>query len=158
VNGLSLFEEHQAHSVEHLVCTSTTLQEGLLQSLSPRPGKPEVLSVFPAWPKVWDASFRLLARGGFLVTAAIRNGKVKFVEIESRLGEACQLRNPWGTPCLVTKIGGSKQELDSDIFHFDTGRGKRYRVSPKDSQATPRHISPEPATNHTFNSVVLTNR
>ncbi len=67
-NGMSLFEGPTAASVEHLGLLSVTLQEALLQSVSSRPGKPEVIRVFPAWPPEWDASFRLLARGGFLIS------------------------------------------------------------------------------------------
>ena len=75
-NGMSLFEGPTAASVEHLGLLTTTLQESLVQSVSPRPGEPEIIRVFPAWPPEWDASFRLLARGGFLVSSEIRKGKV----------------------------------------------------------------------------------
>ena len=94
-NGLSLFEGPTAQSIEHLGSISMALNEALLQSVAPRPGEPEVIAVFPAWPKAWDACFRLLARGGFLVSSAIRNGAVAFVDVESRRGERCRLRNPW---------------------------------------------------------------
>ncbi|MCU0872567.1 MAG: hypothetical protein MUE50_09510, partial [Pirellulaceae bacterium] len=42
-NGMSLFEGPTAASVEHLGLLTTTLQESLLQSVSPRPGEPEVI-------------------------------------------------------------------------------------------------------------------
>jgi len=145
VNGWSLFEAaDQAHSIEHLGCISTTLQEGLLQSVSAYPGGPEIISVFPAWQREWDASFRLLARGGFLTTSAFQNGEVEFIEIESRLGESCRLRNPWGVPCLVSEMDAAGQELDGDILCFDTEQGKRYRVLPTDRpEPSPRRVSPE---------------
>ena len=92
-NGMSLFEGPTAASVEHLGLLTTTLQEALVQSVSPRPGEPEVICVFPAWPTEWDASFRLLARGGFLVSSEIKEGQVAFVEIESQLGEDCRPRD-----------------------------------------------------------------
>lgn len=51
-NGFSLFEQvtpgYQAHSIEHLGLLTMILQEALLQSVSPRPGEPEVIRVFPA--------------------------------------------------------------------------------------------------------------
>ncbi|NQU62909.1 MAG: hypothetical protein HQ517_01300 [SAR324 cluster bacterium] len=142
-NGLSLFESPQDISSEHLGCISMTVQEGLLQSVSARPGEPEVINVLPAWPKEWDASFRLLARGGFLVTAAVRNGEVEFVEIESRFGDSCRLRNPWKRPCILMEIGGAAQELSSDILCFETRRDRSYRVLPK-GRPTPkqRRLSP----------------
>ena len=131
-NGMSLFEGKNAQSIEHLGLISTTLQDALLQSVSAHPGEPEIISVFPAWPKKWDASFQLLARGGFLVTAAARNGEIEFVEIKSRRGETCRLRNPWAASCLITEIGGPAQEQSGDILRFDTQPEGLYRVVPKD--------------------------
>ena len=157
-NGFSLFEEPQAHSIEHLGCISTTLQEGLLQSLSPRPGQPEVLRVCPAWPKGWGVSFRLLARGGFLVTAAVQDGEIEFIEIKSRLGETCRIRNPWDKPCLVSEINGTTQEMDGDILSFETARGKHYRMLPQGSRKLkPRNISPNPVTEPTSYSLTSPN-
>ena len=128
-NGLSLFEGPTAQSIEHLGSISMALNEALLQSVSPRPGEPEVIAVFPAWPKAWDACFRLLARGGFLVSSAIRNGGVAFVDVESRRGERCRLRNPWGLPVAVTGDTGSDL-MDGDVISFATRAGGRYRLLP----------------------------
>jgi len=126
-NGMSLFEGPTAASVEHLGLLTTTLQESLLQSVSPRPGEPEVIRVFPAWPPEWDASFRLLARGGFLVSSEVKKGRVQFVEIESRLGEECRLRNPWGRTCVVSEMNGGGRELAGELLRFQTAAGTRYR-------------------------------
>ena len=128
-NGMSLFEGPTAASVEHLGLLSVTLQESLLQSVSARPGEPDVIRVFPAWPPEWDASFRLLARGGFLISSEIKEGKVVSVEIESRLGEDCRLRNPWGAECLLTEVGGPSHNLSGEILHFPTIIAKQYRLS-----------------------------
>jgi len=98
-NELSLLEKITAHPVEHLGLVSTVIQEWLLQSVSPRPGQPEIISVCSAWPQEWEASFRLRARRDFLVTSATKNGEVEFVDIDSRL---C---NAWGTSCVVTTMG-----------------------------------------------------
>ena len=114
-NGLSCFEQGiQSMGLEPSGMAAGTLQQGLMQSVSPRPGEPEVIRVFPAWPQEWEASFRLLARGGFLVTAAIRKGEVELVEIESRLGEECRLRNPWGGTCLLTVVGAGEGTAAED--------------------------------------------
>ena len=156
-NGLSVFEAGiQSMGVEHSGLISTTIQEALLQSVSAHPGQPEIISICPAWPRQWDASFRLLARGGFLVSSSVRSGEVEFVEIQSRLGEPCRLRNPWARPCLVIQIGGAEQELAGDILRFDTRSGRHYRVVPKDSpESSVRDISPEPATGPVSYSYVL---
>jgi hypothetical protein len=157
-NGMSLFEAVSDPSIEHLGLISTALQEGLLQSVSARPGGPEIISVFPAWPKQWEASFRLLARGGFLVTSAVRGGKVEFVEVESRLGETCRLRNPWNTPCQAAEFGGRTWSLGGDLLSFDTAQGKRYRVVPRDEPPpSPRRIVPAPINEPTSFSFALSN-
>jgi hypothetical protein len=130
-NGMSLFEGPTAASVEHLGLLSMTLQEALLQSLSARPGDPEVVRVFPAWPPGWNASFRLLARGGFLVASEIRDGEVLFIDVESRLGEECRVRNPFGGECLLTEADGPPQPVSGDVVRFPTAAGSRYRLSPR---------------------------
>jgi hypothetical protein len=134
-NGFSLFEQvtpgYQAHSIEHLGLLAMTLQEALLQSVSPRPGEPEVIRVFPAWPEAWDAEFRLLARGGFVVTSSIRGGEIQPVEIASRLGEECRIRNPWPTPCRATTVRGEPlpHGVSGDgVLQFPTERGGTYRI------------------------------
>ena len=136
-NGMSLFEAPTDPSVEHLGLLTTTLQDALVQNVSPRPGEPEVIHVFPACPKRWQTSFRLLVRGGFLVSSAARDGKVLLVEIESRRGETCRLRNPWGRPCDITERDGKAQVLSGDILQFDTKPGKVYRVLPQQGALIP---------------------
>ena len=74
---------------------SAGLQKGLLQSIAPDAGGEPVIRVFPAWDMAKPAAFRLLAKGGFLVSAAAKNGAVSYVEIVSRLGGTCRIRNPW---------------------------------------------------------------
>ena len=136
-NGWGLFEgKDQAHSIEPLGCIATALQEALLQSLSPSPGEPEVLSLFPAWPRAWSARFRLLARGGFLVSATCSAGAISAVEIESRRGEPCRLRNPWGGPCTLTPAGPDGSQLSGRILCFDTEPGQTYCVAPDDRSPT----------------------
>lgn len=147
-NGLSLFEAGvQSMGVEHSGKFSTVIQEGLLQSVSPRPGEPEIISIGPAWPEAWEATFRLLARGGFYVTSAVRDGEVEFVEIESRWGEPCRLRNPWGKPCLVTSASSTSRRVEGEILRFNTAGDERYLILPE-GRAKPaaRHIAPAPAT------------
>ena len=129
-NGFSLFEGETAHSVEHLGLLTMTLQEALLQSVAPRPGKPEIIRLFPAWPSTWDASFRLLARGGFLVSASIESGRINGIEIESRHGEECRLRNPYASPCIVRAADGTACAWGtaSAVVAFATRSDRRYTV------------------------------
>lgn len=132
-NGFSLFEGPEAPSVEHLGLLTMTLQEALLQSVSPHPGEPEIIHLFPAWPPGWDASFRLLARGGFLVSATMQDGQIGPVEIVSRLGEECRLRRPWPAPGELEILNGPDRapatlcETDG-VVRFQTRPGGRYRL------------------------------
>ena len=157
-NSFSLFEGANTQAIEALGCLTTAMQEGLLQSVSPRPGEDEIISVFPAWPKKWDASFSLLARGGFMVTSAIKNGQVEFIEVESRFGEPCRLRNPWSKTCVVSEAGGSSQQLYGDILRFNTKQGKHYRVLAKGApKPAVLHIAPSAATEPVSYSMKLSN-
>jgi len=127
-NGFSLFEGPTDHSIEHLGDISTAIGEALLQSVSPRPGEPEIISVFPAWPREWDAEFRCLARGGFLVSAAIKGGEIETIEIFSRRGETCRIRNCWDGTCVLRETGGAEQYLDGGVLIFETRPDITYRV------------------------------
>lgn len=100
-NRLSLLEGPQAMDAERLGRALDAVQLALLQGVPAQPGGDPVLRVFPAWPAAWDAEYTLLARGGFLVTSAIRAGTVQFVEVRSRGGRECRLRNPWGEGVAV---------------------------------------------------------
>ena len=127
-NGLSPDEGAMALANEPLAAIATAIQDGLVQCVSPRPGEPEIIRILPAWPKAWTASFRLLVRGGFLVSASVRDGVLECLEIESRFGEECRLRNPWGTACIVIETGQSGVELKGDVIRFATTAGKKYAL------------------------------
>jgi hypothetical protein len=94
-NRMTLREGPQALDAQRLGRASEALQLALLQSNPPEPGGDPVIEVFPAWPKEWDAQFKLLARGGFLVTASYRNGVPESVELLSQNGGECRVRNPF---------------------------------------------------------------
>lgn len=66
------------------------------------------------------------------MASAAREGEVELVEIHSRRGETCRLRNPWGRPCAVIETDGEAQVLSGDVLRFDTKPGKVYRVIPQD--------------------------
>ena len=95
-NRMDLREGAQTTSAQRLGNASDALHTSLCSDLPAGPGQPSVIRVFAAWPKEWDAEFKLLCRGGFLVTSAMRKGEIEFVEIESQLGGECHVRNPWG--------------------------------------------------------------
>jgi len=77
------------------------------------------------------ASF-LLARDGFMVSAASRGGEVRFVEIESRRGEECRLRNPWGEAAVaLTRDGRPASELSGSLLRFQTKKGEVVALAPR---------------------------
>ncbi len=146
-NGYSLCGAPHSESPQPMCRTAMALQEALMQSLSPKPGEPEIIRIGPAWPKDWTATFRLLARGGFLVTSSIEGGEVKFVEITSRLGEECRVRNPWGGKVEVRREGEGARQLEGDIIKFATAGGAQYLLIPAGApEPKTIAIKPEPAT------------
>jgi hypothetical protein len=94
-NRMTLREGPQALDAQRLGRAAEALQFALLQSSPPAPGEDPVIEFFPAWPKEWDADFKLRARGGFIVSASIRGGVVQSAELVSENGGECRLRNPF---------------------------------------------------------------
>ena len=159
-----MFEGPQnAQSLEHLALLSMTLQESLLQSVSPRPGEPEVIHVGAAWPPGWDATFRLLTRGGFLVTAAIEKDNLVGIELASWRGEICRLHNPWNKPVQVSERSEDNrplavQELPGGVLVFETKPGHSYQIIPaEEDPPSPRRVSPLPTVEPADYSVTLPN-
>ena len=146
-NGFSLFEGLTDPSIEPLGCISMALNEALVQSVSANPGDPEVIRLFPAWPRGWDAAFCLLVRGGFLISASIRGDRVEFVEVESRSGEPCRMRNPWPEASVqLQRSDGQSMQSAGEILQFDTEPGGQYTMWPDGEPIpAPRRITAEPA-------------
>ncbi len=95
-NRMDLREGPQTTSAQRLGNAADALHTALCYDLPAGPGQPPVIRVFGAWPKDWEAEYRLLCRGGFLVSSAMHRGQVEFVEIQAQHGGECRLRNPWG--------------------------------------------------------------
>jgi hypothetical protein len=91
-----------------------------------------VIRVFPAWPKEWDASYTLLARGNFLVTSSRQGGAVEFIEIMSQSGGECKIRNPWGeSEVSVFKNGREWNDMSGSLLKFGTEQGENFVIIPK---------------------------
>lgn len=129
-NGLSLWEGLEAMTAEHLGIASYGLQEALLQSCGPRPGEDPVIHVFPAWPESWQARFSLLARGGFMVSAAASAGEVEYVHITSNLGNLCTIENPWPSEALLFRENGESAELAGSRLQIATAAGESFVLVP----------------------------
>ena len=107
------------------------------------PGGEPIIRVFPAWPKEWDADFTLLARGAFLVSASIEKGDVTAVEIESKAGGECRLRNPWGADAKVTvyRNGERRETIEGSLLRIPTTRGEVVTVVPENGQRPQRKVA-----------------
>ena len=100
------------------------LNEMLLQSHD------GIIRLAPAWPAKWQAQYRLLARGGFMVSADIEDGRVRYALIESQRGGACRVANPWPGKALVSSGGKAVLSTDKRELVFPTKAGKTYRLEP----------------------------
>ena len=132
LNRLSLREGHQGLDAQRLGRAAEALHLALLQSAPVAPAGEPVLQVFPAWPKEWDAAFTLLARGAFLVTSSMRGGRVELVELHSRAGSECRLRNPWGEGAVsVHRDGRRAESLEGGAWlRLGTRAGERLVIVP----------------------------
>jgi hypothetical protein len=124
-NRLSLAEGFQALDAQRLGRAAEALQLALCQSVGPGPAAEPVIRVFPAWPAEWDGDFCLLCRGGFMVSSSIRNGRIGPVEVESRRGGACRLRNPWGDDAqvILRRSRGKPRPMRGALLVFNTRAG-----------------------------------
>jgi hypothetical protein len=133
-NRLRLREGPGAIDAEHIGGLSFGIHQSLLAStVTPDMGKTTV-QVFPAWPKDWDVTFRLLARGALVVTAAQQGGKIQFVELQSELGVTCALKNPWGEAGVtVYRSGKAAESLSGTSLEIRTQKGETVTVVPQGS-------------------------
>ena len=99
------------------------------------------IRIFPAIPDHWEnASFvDLLAQGGFLVSASLKNKKVQWVSVESQAGQPCTIKVPsWekaeqiskGRKIAITKIAEGE-------FTIDLKKGEKIIVSSNPLNTTP---------------------
>ncbi|GHU68508.1 hypothetical protein FACS1894184_10660 [Clostridia bacterium] len=106
-NRLTAREGINAISAQRLGNAAAGLQLGLMQCSGGAPTLPPVIRVFPAWKRDWDASFELHARGGFIVSSEMKDGKILFVTINAQRDGRLTLINPWGEDTAVSD--GSEQ-------------------------------------------------
>ena len=133
-NRMDLREGFQTTSVQRLGRAADTLQNALCQSVPAGPGKAPVIRVFPAFPREWDASFILLARGAFLVSSSRVGGKIESVQIKSQAGGECRLRHPWpGAMVTLHRDSRRAEDLTGDVLTFPTREGEIVVLAPQGS-------------------------
>lgn len=119
------FDSH-APFAENLSLVPNTVNEMLLQSYK------GVIRVFHAWPVELepDAAFDgLVAYGAFEVSAVLRGGEVRSVDITSRRGRVCRVQNPW--KAALVRVGEAQVRRTEDaIICLETKAGGRIRIIP----------------------------
>lgn len=131
-NRMARREGPGATECERLGRAAEAIHTALLQSVPPMPGEAPVIRVFPAWPKEWDATFQLAARGGFLVSASMTHGRIAFVDVISTAGSECRLRNPWGAGNLTLyRNGRQAADVSGSLLVLKTVPGESLHFMPK---------------------------
>jgi hypothetical protein len=140
-NRMMMGEGPGAIEFEQLGNASHGLQNALLQSVPPSAEKDPVNTVFPAWPKGWDAQFTLAARGAFLISASVQNDQIEFVEILSQNGGRCIAQNPWpDTEATVYRNGKVAENLSGKLLTLSTTAGERLALVPKGKVPAPKNV------------------
>ena len=87
-----------------------------------------MIHVFPAWPKEWNARYRLAARGAFIVSSSCREGRIEYVVIESQAGSECRLRNPFDGAAVLYRNGHKDEVMNARLLRFATARNEKITV------------------------------
>jgi hypothetical protein len=134
-NGLFYWNAHGYYICEQ-VCIARLVSELLLQSVG------DVIRIFPAWPSGTDGHFsKLLAQGGFEVSADRVSNVIQNVMIRSTQGGSASLAAPWAgfAVTIVAQSTGSAIPTtnSNSIYSFATTAGETYRVSPGAATVAP---------------------
>ncbi len=134
-NRMTLREGAQTTGLQRIGRAADALHLALCQSAPAGPGAEPVICLFPAWPRQWDAKFSLLARGAFLVSSSMKNGRIEFVQLHSQLGGECRMSNPWGEAAGVTLYRNGKQaeNFSGSMLAFTTDKNENIVVVTKNN-------------------------
>ncbi len=130
-NRMTLREGYQTTGIQNLGRMVDALHYALIQSSPPGPGQEPVIILFPAWPREWNAEFKLLCRGNFLITSSVQDGKISKLEILSQSGADCRLLNPWPEKKVIIIRNGRKKEVVSgNTLIFSTNINEIIAIAP----------------------------
>ena len=123
--------------LEPLSIYGATVNEMLLQS---NEGK---IRIFPATPDNWASSFKLRARGAFMVSSEkLKDGSITGILIESINGNECKVVNPWiNEKILVLNIKDKKKQIKfkiqgNNVIVFNTLPDHSYLIVPKGKETS----------------------
>lgn len=126
-NRLTIREGVNCISAQRLGNVAAAVQLALCQSSGGSPDADPAIKLFAAVPADWNAEFSLWCRGGFLVTAAICQGKIDRIVIRSRDGNALRLYNPFGRSRIVSGEG-LRYEGGDRLIEISTGVGEELEI------------------------------
>ena len=109
--------------MESMSVLACAMNEALLQSHD------GTIRVAPAVTDTQIARFTLHARGGFIVSSEITDGKPLWIAIESVLGNNCKLQIPWPT-AYVFENGKLVDRHSNGTIEFQTGKGRIFTLVP----------------------------
>ena len=133
-------------SLQGIGVFSRAIHAALLLSVAPSPAEDAVIHVLPSWPRHWDVAFQLQAKGGFLVSASLKNEQLGFVEILSQLGGECRIRNPWpGREVEILRDGRRLARTEEDLLVIPTSKDSVHVLMPADAAASVRRRLAVPA-------------
>jgi hypothetical protein len=118
--------------LEPLSIYGAAVNEMLLQSNENK------IRIFPAMPDGWAASFKLLARGAFIVSAERKkDGTVSGVYVESQKGNECRIVNPFSSASNEFHITDNQNKVikysiqQGNVIVFKTQPGNSYLIVDK---------------------------
>jgi len=135
--GLSIYT-YKPMTLEGGFGAAAAILEMLLQSWN------RIIRVFPAIPDSWrDCYFyNLRAEGAFLVTAMLKNSRVKFIKITSEKGGVCNVKNPFNRDIIVLDLNSGESRIcRGELISFNTKEGHEYLLTPVDEET--RELFPE---------------
>lgn len=105
------------------------------------------IDVFPALPEAWHSCGfqRLLAKGGFEISAARRNGKTVWIKVKSLYGASLSLN----LPDTLSPTG------KSEILQMDTAAGSVYTWGTEPNEKQPSATAPFMHQSHTGEHLFL---
>jgi len=96
------------------------------------PGRIHLYAGVPKGRAVNDQFSGLLAIGAFEVSAAHVGKNIRRVQIKSRVGGPCRVKNPWQPEDVLVMEGNSREivnhHMDGDTIVFDTQPGRTYSL------------------------------
>jgi alpha-L-fucosidase 2 len=113
----NLFDSHPPFQIDGNFGGSAGIAETLVQSVTPRAGKPAQIELLPALPPQWPTGkvAGLRARGGFEVKVQWREGKLVSAEIKNT-GAKASVDVTYGDKTThLTLEAGASQSLDAQL-------------------------------------------